>query len=199
MKSTKTILILVVALSAAAGVLGCKKDDTAVKALKELTTKQEDTVAQQSKALANLAKEVETCMGDVAKAEGEAAVIKSQEVDVETPELVGEVTVESLEAYKVALQETIDAQSAKMTELQGALDQCKADLAAVEEAATLAEEAEAAAAAEAEAAAKAAEEEAAKKKAAAKRRAKKKPAMAKELEEKGVPTEGFESGFKKRE
>ena len=135
MKSTNTILTLAVMLSIAFGALGCKKDDTAVKALKELTTKQEDTVAEQTKALTSLAKEVETCMADVAKAKGEAAVIKSQEVSVETPELVGEVSVESLEAYKAALQETIDAQTAKMEELQGALDGCKADLTAVEEAA----------------------------------------------------------------
>jgi peptidoglycan hydrolase CwlO-like protein len=171
-----------------------------VKALKELTTKQEDTVSEQSKSLTKLAKEVEGCLADVAKAKGEAAVIKSQEISIEVPELVGEANVESLEAYKAALHETIDEQGAKMKELQGALDQCNADLAAVEEAADAAAEAEAAAAAEAVAAAKAAEEEAkeAKKRAAAaKKRAKKnkKPAAVKKAEEEGKPTTGVRSRY----
>ena len=194
MKSTKTILTLVVALSVAAGVLGCEQDDTAIKALKELTTKLEDTIAEQSKELANLATEIETCMADVAKAKGEAAVIKSQEVDIETPELVGEASMEALESYKTALTEAVDAQAAKMKELQSALDGCKADLAAANEAAEA--EAEAAAAAEAEAAAAAAEDAAAAKKKAAARRAKqKKPTAVKKAEEEGKPTTGVRSRY----
>lgn len=196
MKSTKTILTLVVALSVAAGVLGCEQDDTAIKALKELTTKLEDTIAEQSKELANLATEIESCMADVAKAKGEAAVIKSQEVDIETPELVGEASMEALESYKTALTEAVDAQAAKMKDLQNALDGCKADLTAANEAAEAAAEAEAAAAAEAEAAAASAEDAAAAKKKAAARRAKqKKPTAVKKAEEEGKPTTGVRSRY----
>lgn len=187
-KSKQMILTLVVVLSVVTGMLGCQKDDTAVKALQELTDTQAEGVKEQNEALANLAEQIENCQADVAKTKGEAAVIKSKDVKVEIPSLVGEASVESLEALKAAIAEATEKQQAQLTELKAAQDACAGDLAAATEAA--------AAAAEAEAAAKAAEEEAAAKKAAAARRAKqKKPTAVQEAEEAGEPTKGVRSRY----
>ena len=208
-KSKQLILAVVAALMVVTGMLGCKKDDTAVKALQQLTNEQSKNLKTQHKELVKLAKQVEDCEANVAKTKGEAAVIKARDVAVETPELVGEASVESLEALKAALAETADKQEAMVTELTAAQEACTADLTAASEAAegaaaeavAEAEAAAAAAAADAEAAAKAAEEAAKKKAAAAraKRKAAEKPAMVKEQEEKGVPTKGADSAFKKRQ
>jgi hypothetical protein len=206
-KSKQWIVAVMAALVVVTGILGCKKDDTAVKALQELTNQQLEAANASNEALTKIAGEIEECQADVAKTKGEPAVIKTKDVTVAIPELVGEATVESLEALKTAIAETMKKQTTAMSDLTAAQEACAADLAEAKEAAEakLAEadaaaEAEAAAAAEAEAAAKAAEEAAAKKKAAARRRANaKKPAMVKEQEEKGAPTKGFDSGFKKRE
>lgn len=201
LKSKQMILTLVVVLSVVTGMLGCQKDDTAVKALQELTDTQAEKVKEQNEALANLAEQIENCQADVAKTKGEAAVIKSKDVKVEIPSLVGEASVESLEALKAAIAEATEKQQAQLTELEAAQDACAGDLTAATEAAeaAAAAEAEAAAAAETEAAAKAAEEEAAaakKKKAAAARRAKqKKPTAVQEAEEAGEPTKGVRSRY----
>lgn len=199
LKSKQMILTLVVVLSVVTGMLGCQKDDTAVKALQELTDTQAEKVKEQNEELANLAEQIENCQADVAKTKGEAAVIKSKDVKVEIPSLVGEASVESLEALKAAIAEATEKQQAQLIELKAAQDACAGDLAAATEAAAAAAEAEAAAAAETEAAAKAAEEEAAaaaKKKAAAARRAKqKKPTAVQEAEEAGEPTKGVRSRY----
>jgi colicin import membrane protein len=202
-KSKQMILTLVVALSVVTGMLGCQKDDTAVKALQELTAEQSAKVKEQNEELANLMDQIESCQGDLAKVKGEAAVIKSKDVSVEVPTLVGEASVESLEALKTAIAETLDKQAAQLTELKAASDACASDLAAATEAAeAAAAEAEAAAAAELEATAKAAEEAADAKKAAAARKARKaaqKPAIVKQREAEGRPTTGTGSRYEKRE
>jgi len=203
-KPKQWIVAVLAALVVVSGMLGCtKKDDTAVKALQELTTQQLEAAKASNEALTKIAGEIEDCQAEVAKTKGEPAVIKTKDVAVAMPELVGEATVESLEALKAAIAETTKKQATALSELTAAKEACDADLAEAKEAAEAAAaeadaaaEAEAAAAAEAEAAAK---EAAAKRKAAAARRKAKKPAMVKEQEEKGVPTKGFDSGFKKRE
>lgn len=202
-KSKQWTVAVVAALVVVTGMLGCKKDDTAVKALQELTNQQLEAAKASNEELTNIAGEIEDCQADVAKAKGEPAVIKSKEVTVETPELVGEATVESLEALKAAIAETMKKQATALSELKAAQEACAADLAAAEEAAeaALAEsdaaaDAEAAAAAEAEAAAAAEAEAAAKKKAAAARRAKtKKPKAVQEAEAEGKPTTGVRSRY----
>lgn len=213
MKSKQMTLALVAALVVVTGMLGCKKDDTAVKALQELTNQQLDAAKEANKELASLAEAIETCQADVAKAKGEAAVIKTKDMMVETPELVGEATIESLEALKVAIAETTKKQADALEELEAAKEACEADLTAANEAAEAAEadaaaEAEAAAAAEADAAAKAAQEAAAKKKAAAARAKRKAAAEAKakaeappkskaveKAQQEGKPTKGMGSRY----
>ena len=198
-KSKQITLALVAALVVVTGMLGCKKDDTAVKALQELTNQQLDEAKEANKELTNLAEAIEACQADVAKTKGEAAVIKTKDMTVETPELVGEATVESLEALKTAIAETAKKQADALEELEAAKEACEADLTAAKEAAeaaaTEAAEAEAAAAAEAEAAAKAAEEAARKKKAAARRAKSKKPTAAEKAEAEGKPTQGVRSRY----
>ena len=204
-KSKQMILAVLAALVVVTGMLGCKKDDTAVKALQELTNQQLDAVKTANTELTKLAEEIESCQAEVAKTKGEAAVITTKEVAVETPELVGEASVESLNALKAALAETTKKQTTAMSELKAAQEACAADLTEAKEAAEAAAAdaaAEAAAATEAEAAAAAEAEAAAKKKAAAaraRRKAAQKPAMVKEQEAKGVPTTGADSAFKKRQ
>ena len=209
-KSKQMILAVLAALVVVTGMLGCKKDDTAVKALQELTNQQLEAVKTANTELTQLAEGIESCQAEVAKTKGEAAIIKTKEVAVETPELVGEASVESLNALKAALAETTKKQTTAMSELKAAQEACAADLteakeaaeAAAADAAAEAEAEAAAAAAEAEAAAAAEAEAAAKKKAAAaraRRKAAQKPAMVKEQEAKGVPTTGADSAFKKRQ
>ena len=204
-KSKQMILAVLAALVVVTGMLGCKKDDTAVKALQELTNQQLDAVKTANTELTKLAEEIESCQAEVAKTKGEAAIIKTKEVAVETPELVGEASVESLNALKAALAETTKKQTTAMSELKAAQEACAADLTEAKEAVEAAAAdaaAEAAAATEAEAAAAAEAEAAAKKKAAAaraRRKAAQKPAMVKEHEAKGVPTTGADSAFKKRQ
>jgi len=200
-KSKQWIVAVLAALVVVSGMLGCtKKDDTAVKALQELTNQQLEAAKASNEALTKIAGEIEDCQADVAKTKGEPAVIKSKDVTVEMPELVGEVTVESLEALKAAIAETAKKQATAMSELTAAKEACDADLAEAKEAAeaaTAEADAAAAAAAEAETAAK---EAAAKKKAAAARRAKKKkPAIVKQREAEGRPTTGTGSRYEKRE
>jgi len=213
-KSKQLILAVLAGLVVVTGMLGCKKDDTAVKALQELTNQQLDAAKAANKELTKLAEAIETCQADVAKTKGEPAVIKTKDVAVETPELVGEATVESLEALKAALAETTKKQATAMSELKAAQEACAADLTAAAEAADAAaadaaaeaEAGAAAAAADAEAAAKAAEATAKKKAAAA--RAKKKAAEARakaeappkskaveKAQEEGKPTKGMGSRY----
>ena len=188
-KSKQWIVAVLAALVVVSGMLGCTKDDTAVKALQELTNQQLEAAKASNEELTNIAGEIEDCQAEVAKAKGEPAVIKSKDVTVETPELVGEATVESLEALKAAIAETAKKQATALSELTAAKEACDADLAEAEAAAEAAQ-AEADAAAEAEAAAKAA---AAKKKAAAARRAKRKPKAVREAEAQGKPSTGARS------
>jgi len=187
LKSKQLILAVLAALSIAAGMLGCEKnDDTAVKALQELTAQQAEKVTQQNEALVNLQNQVEACQGDLAKAKGEAAVIKSKDVAVEVPTLVGDVNVASLEALKTAIAATLDKQATQLEALKATHDACMSDLAAAKAAAEKA----AADAAAAKAAAKA--EAATKKPAKAKP---KKPTAVKEAESKGKPTKGVRSRY----
>jgi hypothetical protein len=197
-KSKQWIVAVMAALVVVTGILGCTKDDTAVKALQELTNQQLEAAKASNEELTKIAGEIEDCQAEVAKTKGEPAVIKSKDVTVEMPELVGEATVESLEALKAAVAETMKKQATTLSNLTAAQEACAADLTAAKEAAEAAL-AEADAAAEAEAAAAAEAEEAAKKKAAARKAKVKKPAMVKEQEEKGVPTKGADSAFKKRQ
>lgn len=173
-KLKQASLLCAIALGLVAGFVGCKTDDTAVKALEDLTNELSTQVDEQNNELASLADARQTCMKDLASTKGEAVVISSTGPKVDVPSLEGEANVASLEALKSALNETIDTQKAALTELKANNEQCAKDLEAAKaeaEAAAAAEaeaEAEAAAAAEAEAAAA---EAAAKKKAAAQRKA----------------------------
>jgi colicin import membrane protein len=195
-KSKQWIVAVLAALVVVSGMLGCtKKDDTAVKALQELTNQQLEAVKASNEELTKIAGEIEDCQAEVAKTKGEPAVIKTKDVTVETPELVGEASVESLEALKAAIAETTKKQATALSELTAAKEACDADLAEAEEAAEAAlAEADAAAAAAADAKA-AAQEAAAKKKAAAARRAKRKPKAVKEAEAQGKPSTGVRSRY----
>ncbi len=194
----QSILALVAALLVVTGMLGCQKDNAAVKALQELTSGQADMVRQQNEELSNLVGQIETCQADLAKVKGEAAVIKSKDMSFDVPSLEGEVSVESLDALKTALADTLEKQKAQLGELKGAAEKCMSDLTAATAAAEkAAADAEAAAAAEAEAAAAAAKaaDAANKKKAAAAKKAAEKPKAVKQAEEQGKPTTGVRSRY----
>ncbi|MGB5367823.1 MAG: hypothetical protein WBN14_16300 [Polyangiales bacterium] len=197
MKSKQWTVAVMAALVVVTGILGCEKDDTAVKALQELTNQQLEAAKESNEALTKIAGEIEDCQAEVAKTKGEPAVIKTKDVTVETPELVGEATVESLEALKTAIAETTKKQATALSELTAAQEACAADLAEAKEGVEAAL-AEADAAAEAEAAAAEAAAAAAKKKAATKRKPKK-SAAAKEREAEGRPTTGVGSRYQKRD
>ncbi len=198
MKFKQAFLPCAIALAVTAGLIGCQ-DNTAVKALQDLTTELSDQVAEGNTELSSLADQLQTCMKDLAETKGEAVVITSTEVAMEVPTLEGEVNLDGLEELKKSLSETIDEQKVALTELKTKVESCTTDLTAAKTAAeeAAAAEAEAAAAAEAEAAAAAAEAEAtaaAKKKAAArKRKANEKPKAVKQAEEQGKPTKGVRS------
>jgi outer membrane murein-binding lipoprotein Lpp len=178
-KSKQLMFAVVVALSIVTGMLGCAKDDAAVKALQELTAQQTEMVKQQNEELANLVEQIGTCQTDVAKAKGEAAVIKSKDVSFEVPTLVGEANLASLEALKSEIAQTIEKQATQVKELKATYDACMSDLTAAQ-------------AAEEAAAAEAAAKEAA---AAAKPKQPKKPTAVKEAEKQGTPTQGVRSRY----
>ena len=190
-KSKQLILTLAVALS----VIGCQKDDAAIKALQELTEGQAAKVMEQNETLGNLVNQIETCQAELARVEGEVAVVKSKEVSFDVPTLMGEAkvepkaTVESLEALKTSLTETLDKQAAKITELKAAADQCTSNLA------TAKADAEKAAHDAASAAEAAAAKEIGKKAAAEKKTKRKKPTAVEEAEKQGKPTQGVRSRY----
>jgi colicin import membrane protein len=193
-KGKQAFLYCAIALWSLAGLTGCKNDSGAISALEELTTQLSDQVAEQNEELSSLTEGLQTCMKDLATAKGEAVVIKSSDATADVPSLEGEANVESLTAYKKALNDTLDKQKVALTELKRTSDSCAGDLKAV------AAEAEAAGAAEAAEAEAAAAKKAAAKRAAAKKRAKqKKPAAAEEREAEGRPTTGTGSRYEKRE
>ncbi len=194
MKFKQAFLSCAIALAVTAGLIGCK-DDTAVKALQDLTSELSDQVESGNATLTDLAEQLQSCMKDLAETKGEAVVITGEDATVETPSLEGEVNLASLEALKKALSETLDKQKVALTELKTKVETCTKDLAAAK---TEAEEA-AAAAAEAEAEAAAAAEAEAAKKAAAKKRAPKKSVMEKQREAEGRPATGIGSRYEKRE
>ncbi len=194
MKFKQAFLSCAIALAVTAGLIGCK-DDTAVKALQDLTSELSDQVESGNATLTDLAEQLQSCMKDLAETKGEAVVITGEDATVETPSLEGEVNLASLEALKKALSETLDKQKVALTELKTKVETCTQALAPAK---TEAEEA-AAAAAEAEAEAAAAAEAEAAKKAAAKKRAPKKSVMEKQREAEGRPATGIGSRYEKRE
>jgi colicin import membrane protein len=163
-KFKQAVLLCAITVAVAAGLVGCKKDDTAVNALQDLTNELSDQVAEQNKELTSLAEQHQTCVKDLAKTKNEAVVITATDATVEVPSLEGEANVTSLDALKKALNKSLDKQKAALTELKTKNEQCGKDLEAAKA------DAEAAATAEAEAA-EAAEAKAAAAEAAAKKRA----------------------------
>ena len=168
-KFKQAVLLCAITVAVAAGLVGCKKDDTAVNALQDLTNELSDQVAEQNKELTSLAEQHQTCVKDLAKTKNEAVVITATDATVEVPSLEGEANATSLDALKKALNKSLDKQKAALTELKTKNEQCGKDLEAAKADAEAAEAAEAEAAA-AEAAAK--KRAAARKKAAAKKKAK---------------------------
>jgi peptidoglycan hydrolase CwlO-like protein len=175
------------ALALAAGLTGCK-DEAALKALQDLTGELSNQVAEKNQELTSVAKELQTCMADLAKTKNEAVVIEAADVTVEAPALEGETNMASLEALKTALNGAIDKQKAALAELKTKVEQCGKDLEAAKAAAE-------AAAAEAAKAAEAAAAEAAAAQAAAKKPKEKKPTAVREAEKKGEPTKGVRSRY----
>jgi flagellar biosynthesis chaperone FliJ len=175
------------ALALAAGLTGCK-DEAALKALQDLTGELSNQVAEKNQELTSVAKELQTCMADLAKTKNEAVVIEAADVTVEAPALEGETNMASLEALKTALNGAIDKQKTALSELKTKVEQCGKDLEAAKAAAE-------AAAAEAAKAAEAAAAEAAAAQAAAKKPKEKKPTAVREAEKKGEPTKGVRSRY----
>jgi flagellar biosynthesis chaperone FliJ len=183
-KGKQAMVYCAIALPLTIGSIGCKDDSAAISALEELTGQLSETVAEQNEELSNVAETLQTCMKDLAKAKGEAVVVSTTEATMEAPSLEGEANLTSLEAFKGALNETIEKQEKALSDLQSKVEQCQEDLEAARE--------------EAAAAKKAAAEEA-KKKAAPRKTRTEKPTMVKEREAEGRPTTGTGSRYEKRQ
>lgn len=180
MKRKQVLVASAIAVAFAAGLSGCKDDSAAIKALEELTGQLSQQIADLNKEIAAVAASLQTCLTDVAKTKGEAAVVTSAESGVEAPALQGEPSLESLEALKKSLTETLESQKSKLADLKSKAEQCAKDLEAAR--------AEAEAAAKAKAAA-----------AAAAKKAEEKPAVVKQREAEGRPTTGTGSRYQKRQ
>jgi colicin import membrane protein len=179
-KRKQVWVALAIATALAAGLSGCKDDSAAIKALQDLNGQLSQQIVDLNEEAATAAASLQTCLADVAKTKGEAVVVTSVESEVEVPVLEGEPSLESLEALKKSLTETLESQKATLAELKSKAEQCAKDLEAAR--------------AEAEAAAKA--------KAAAAAAAKKeaeKPAVVKQREAEGRPTKGTGSRYQKRQ
>jgi chromosome segregation ATPase len=177
-KRKQVLVASAIAVAFAAGLSGCKDDSAAIKALEELTGQLSQQIADLNKEIAAVAASLQTCLTDVAKTKGEAAVVTSAESGVEVPALQGEPSLESLEALKKSLTETLESQKSKLADLKSKAEQCAKDLEAAR--------------AEADAKAKAAA-------AAAAKKAEEKPAVVKQREAEGRPTTGTGSRYQKRQ
>jgi chromosome segregation ATPase len=197
-KGKQAFVYCAIVLSSSAWLIGCKDDSAAVSALEELTGQLSDQVSELNGELTSVSEQLQTCLKDLAETKGEAVVISTTDPTEEAPTLEGEASLDSLEALKTKLNDTVARQKGALSDLKTKVEGCQKDLAAAkEEAEAAAAEAEAAAAAEAEAEAAAAE--AARKKAATrKKRPTKESTMVKQREAEGRPTTGTGSRYEKR-
>jgi len=115
-----------VALSFAMGAAGC--DGAAIKTLEELTDNLAKTAEEQNAQLTTLSGQIETCKVDLAKVRKEATVIKQAGASIDVPTLSGDRNLVTLEAHKVALNETIDKQKAQIGEFNAENEKCAEEL-----------------------------------------------------------------------
>ena len=126
MKLTQLFAACAVALSFTAVAVGC--DDAAIKSLEELTANLAKTANEQDAQLTTLSGQIETCKVDLAKATKSATVIRQEGGGIDIPTLNGDRNLVTLEAHKVALNETIDAQETRIGEFTAENDKCAEDL-----------------------------------------------------------------------
>jgi prefoldin subunit 5 len=107
--------------------VGC--DAAAIKSLEELTANLEKSANEQDAQLTALSGEVDTCKVDLAKVRKEATIIKQEGGGIDVPTLSGDRNLVTLEAHKVALNETIDKQKARIDELNTENEACAEELA----------------------------------------------------------------------
>jgi chromosome segregation ATPase len=91
-----------------------------------------DDVEERNEELADLEDQLLTCQACVAQAKRQAAVIRARDVTQDVPALVGEPTIQSLEAYKAALDKTLTEQEAELDGLQSETRVCGEELAALQ-------------------------------------------------------------------
>ena len=118
---------MVVLAFVTAGV-GCQ-DEAAIKALEELTNHLSETAKEQSQQLSTLSAQIQTCTVDLAKASKKATAIKEAGGSIDLPTLSGDRNLVTLEAHKLALNETIDKQKARIGELGADNEKCAEALA----------------------------------------------------------------------
>jgi hypothetical protein len=132
-KGKQTFLYGVLALVCVAGLVGCKKDDSAaVNTVQELTTQLSEQVAAQNEELSGLAETLRTCREAKADAKDREVVHEPSDSTVEAPSLEGEVSMDSLGAFKDALNETIEQQKAALADLKAKVERCASKLEKIE-------------------------------------------------------------------
>lgn len=124
----KIALVVSCALAAA---LGCSNDDAAIRVLQQVTAGLVDEVKAQNVELVELEAELTTCQADVAQAKRMAAVIRTKDVAHDVPAPVGEPSIQSLEAYKAALDRTLARQQGEQEHLRDEHQRCREELAAL--------------------------------------------------------------------
>lgn len=126
MKRIQLFAACAVALSF--GMVGVGCDAAAIKSLEELTDNLTKTANEQDAELTALSGQIESCKVDLAKVRKEATIIKRSGGSIEVPTLSGDRNLATLEAHKVALNETIDKQKAQIDELNAENEKCAEEL-----------------------------------------------------------------------
>lgn len=121
-----------IALSIVTVALGCE-DRGAIESLKDETSKLSREIDDRNRQLTDLADELDTCVGDLAKAKNQAVVIQRTDPALEAPELAGEENMAGLMKYKESLNAVLEKQQTKIAELKDESTGCSEDLQAAEE------------------------------------------------------------------
>jgi len=126
-KRTQVFAACTVAFVFATVGVGCQ-DEAAIKALGELTDNLAKTADEQQAQLTTLSGQIETCKADLAKVSKKATVIEQAGGVIDIPTLSGDRNLVTLEAHKLALNETIDKQKARIGELDADNEKCAEEL-----------------------------------------------------------------------
>jgi prefoldin subunit 5 len=125
-------MVALVASLALAALTACSNDEAAIRVLQQVTVDLVDDVEERNEELAKLEEQLLTCQANVAQAQRRAVVIRATDVTHDVPALVGEPTIQSLEAHKAALDKTLTKQEAALEGLRDETRVCGEELAALQ-------------------------------------------------------------------